>query len=293
MSSQLTDHMKGIYFDNETSFFSIHQVLNRDVTSTILQDLFRGNRRDIKILDAFCGSGMRGLKNAMAIPNSTVLGIDVDRFSLSTAQRNSTALGLSRRVSWIERDIHVALRNFQCDKTLFDVIDIDPFGSSLPYLEDCIGCLRIGGILCLNFTDSSILFGGRRDELISYYRLEDNTAIASVCSHEYAIRLLVASIRAIVIKLGRSLEPLACWGYGNGCRLIIKISEASNPVPGMLPRFASKSLMPVASCKENNFVSAIDTDGKNLCICLEVSCRGQRYLCMYPKHSSTENSMSW
>jgi tRNA G26 N,N-dimethylase Trm1 len=39
---------------------------------------------------------------------------------------------------------------------LFDIIDLDPYGSSLPYLMPAISSIRHAGMLCTTFTDLKV-----------------------------------------------------------------------------------------------------------------------------------------
>ena len=43
------------------------------------------------------------------------------------------------------------------DKTLFDVVDLDPYGTAVPFLESAIQALADGGLLCVTFTDMAVL----------------------------------------------------------------------------------------------------------------------------------------
>jgi tRNA (guanine26-N2/guanine27-N2)-dimethyltransferase len=39
----------------------------------------------------------------------------------------------------------------------FDVIDLDPYGSSMPFLESTLSVTGDGGMLCVTFTDMAVL----------------------------------------------------------------------------------------------------------------------------------------
>jgi len=42
-------------------------------------------------------------------------------------------------------------------KTLFDVVDLDPYGSAVPFLESALNSLADGGLLAVTFTDMAVL----------------------------------------------------------------------------------------------------------------------------------------
>lgn len=43
------------------------------------------------------------------------------------------------------------------EKRTFDIVDLDPYGSSLPFLENALNIVEHGGLLCSTFTDMRVL----------------------------------------------------------------------------------------------------------------------------------------
>jgi len=54
---------------------------------------------------------------------------------------------------------------------LYDIIDIDPYGSFIKYLNQSITKIRLGGLLCLSATDLSVLDGRYHNYLIKEPKL--------------------------------------------------------------------------------------------------------------------------
>lgn len=42
-------------------------------------------------------------------------------------------------------------------KTLFEVVDLDPYGSAVPFLESALNAMADGGLLAVTFTDMAVL----------------------------------------------------------------------------------------------------------------------------------------
>ncbi|CAN0386038.1 unnamed protein product, partial [Ectocarpus sp. 8 AP-2014] len=65
----------------------------------------------------------------------------------------------------------------------WDFVDVDPFGSCLPFLEAAVGAVADGGVLAVAATDLAVLCGknkgGGRKRCLSQYR-------ASVVDRPYA-----------------------------------------------------------------------------------------------------------
>lgn len=43
------------------------------------------------------------------------------------------------------------------EKKYFDIIDLDPYGTAVPFLESAISCLEDGGLLAVTYTDLAVL----------------------------------------------------------------------------------------------------------------------------------------
>jgi tRNA (guanine26-N2/guanine27-N2)-dimethyltransferase len=43
------------------------------------------------------------------------------------------------------------------DKNFFDVIDLDPYGTAVPFLESTLNALADGGLIAVTFTDMAVL----------------------------------------------------------------------------------------------------------------------------------------
>lgn len=66
----------------------------------------------------------------------------------------------------------------------FDVIDLDPYGSAMPFLESSLGVLKNGGLLAVNFTDMAVLCGQKHH--VCSYRYGSVPLPKKYC-HEFAI----------------------------------------------------------------------------------------------------------
>ena len=54
-------------------------------------------------------------------------------------------------------DINELMYDYKRQKRTFDVVDLDPYGSSLPYVENALNIVEHEGLLCATFTDMRIL----------------------------------------------------------------------------------------------------------------------------------------
>ena len=79
------------------------------------------------------------------------------------AQRHATSINdgfvdIFSFVNVVETMDAIDLMNqFRRDKTYFDVVDLDPYGTAIPFLEGSITSLANNGLLCVTFTDMAVL----------------------------------------------------------------------------------------------------------------------------------------
>ncbi|CAN0450284.1 unnamed protein product, partial [Laminaria digitata] len=90
----------------------------------------------------------------------------------------------------------------------WDFIDVDPFGSCLPFLEAAVAGVKDGGVLAIAATDLAVLCGKKGHKRCrSQYR-------ASVADRPYAkeaaIRLLLHRLDVLARRRGKQMVPLLC-----------------------------------------------------------------------------------
>lgn len=56
------------------------------------------------------------------------------------------------------------------DKDWYDVIDLDPYGTAVPFLDSAIQACANGGMICVTFTDLAVLAGAKYD--VCYYKYD-------------------------------------------------------------------------------------------------------------------------
>jgi tRNA (guanine26-N2/guanine27-N2)-dimethyltransferase len=49
------------------------------------------------------------------------------------------------------------MNDMRKQKQYFDVVDLDPYGTAIPFLESALSCIGNNGLLCVTFTDMAVL----------------------------------------------------------------------------------------------------------------------------------------
>ncbi|KAF8822808.1 putative tRna (guanine(26)-N(2))-dimethyltransferase [Cardiosporidium cionae] len=108
---------------------------------------------------------------------------------------------------------------------MFDIIDIDPYGSVSPFLDSAVQAIRSEGLLCLTSTDMPVLCGNTPE--VAFYKYGGFPTKARY-THEISLRLLMHAVSMSAAKYKRSVIPLACISCDFYVRLFVKIVKCAS-----------------------------------------------------------------
>lgn len=169
-------------------FYNPVMEVNRDTAVLALAALQKDTGRPVSICDPMCGSGVRGIRFLLELKqvSSLVMG-DLNPTALSLASTNAKLNKLSDRVRLRLLDVNLLLSLNSYPGGRFDYVDIDPYGSPSPFINNGILSLNNRGLIALTATDMAPLCGVNPKACIRKYM---GASIRSEFSHEVAIRLL-------------------------------------------------------------------------------------------------------
>jgi tRNA G26 N,N-dimethylase Trm1 len=216
----------------EGEAYSGLQSANRDLSVKIFKEYFRRAGRDgeeLSYLDLFCGSGIRALLFCDSFPHGNVIGVDHNLKYVESATRNATINQLDS-VKFLCQDV----LSFVGDSSHFDVIEMDPFGGCLPYLEHFVPYLKDGGLLALTFTNSRELFpshcdAGQDKSSNSYVTHGIPRPHPDIGAHEFGLRSTWLAVSKKLSSMKKVTIPVCSWAFQHGCRIIACVSDLSLP----------------------------------------------------------------
>ena len=115
------------------------------------------------------------------------------------------------------------MNQFRRDKTFFDVVDLDPYGTAIPFLEGSITSLANNGLLCVTFTDMAVLCA--RQPHVCFYKYGAAPLGKPYC-HEQALRMVLYTINSMANKHGKRVEPLISLTVDFYVRLFMRVKTA-------------------------------------------------------------------
>jgi tRNA (guanine26-N2/guanine27-N2)-dimethyltransferase len=179
-------------------FYNPVMELNRDLAVLALQAYQRIVNREISVCEPLAGSGVRGIRFAKEVKGvQKVLINDINEKAFRLAKHNVQINGLSKSVTVKNEDANFLLGCYGAPRKRFDYIDIDPFGSPVPYMDSAIRALRNGGLLALTATDMAPLCGVHPKACIRKY---GGKPLRTEYCHELAVRLLAGCLATTAAK---------------------------------------------------------------------------------------------
>ena len=122
------------------------------------------------------------------------------------------------------------------DKRYFDVVDLDPYGTAVPFLESAISCISNNGLLCVTFTDMAVLCA--RKPHVCFYKYGAAPLGKSYC-HEQALRIVLFTINTIANRHSKQIEPLVSLTVDFYIRLFIKVRESPSECHKSLSKYSN------------------------------------------------------
>ncbi len=217
-------------------FYNADQRLNRDVTVSFIRLV-----KPRLALDAFGGTGVRGIRINLETGTKTVI-TEINKKSFNYIEKN---------IEENNADAEAYNTSFECiiDRYLFDYIDIDPYGSIVPYIDKAISRIKNHGYIGVTATDLTALTGSNPNKLKRRYNA---FALNDSFKHETGIRILIAFFVRHAAAMDKGAFPLISLWHSHYYRIFFKIENGSSN--------ADKSLSMLGYYNKNKGISEYYND---------------------------------
>jgi tRNA (guanine26-N2/guanine27-N2)-dimethyltransferase len=179
-------------------FYNPVMELNRDIAVLALRAYQRTLKREISVCEPLTSTGIRGVRFAAEVQGvKKVLISDINEKATDLAKHNARLNGLQERVKVHHKDANYFLSYHGAPRKRFDAVDVDPFGSPVPYLDSAIRALRNNGLIAVTATDLASLCGVHSKACMRKY---GGKPLRTEYCHELAVRLLAGCIATLAAK---------------------------------------------------------------------------------------------
>ncbi len=225
-------------------FYNPLMKFNRDITIEILKNFF-----DFPFIGALplAGSGVRGARLLLDMPMKELLMNDLNPKAIKQIKKNLKlnekeikkiqGKSFTKIVKICQSDANVFLRS----NGKYDYIDVDPFGSSVPFLDSAIISLKNNSVLAVTNTDTAALCGSYPKVSQRRYGFKPfNHAIRQ----EFGLRALIKKIQEIGFMHDKALLPICSFSKDHYMRVFLKCTNSKELCENLM--------------KETGFVKADD-----------------------------------
>lgn len=213
-------------------FYNPVMSLNRDLAVLALQAFQRGVRRDLTVCTPFGGCGIRAVRFAKEVGGLRKIVVnDIDSCACQLAEFNVEKNKFDGKVAVENKDANFLLSYFAAPSKRFDYVDVDPFGSPMPYVDSSLRALRSGGLVALTATDLAPLCGVHSKACIRKY---GGRPLRTEYCHELATRLLAGALARSAAKYNVGVEVLFSHSSEHYVRLYATVEHGARKADASL-----------------------------------------------------------
>ncbi len=196
---------------DDAVFFNPVQELNRDLTVATLRAYRDREPRASSYLDAMAASGIRGVRAAADGWEATLCDTDPDAVAL--CKRNLARNDLDGETA--QRDVNALLH-----EELYDVVDIDPFGTPIPFADAAFANVR--NLVCVTATDTAPLCGAHfHSGVRKYSAIPRNTEYHG----EIGMRILLSALARTAARYDVGVTPLFSHATNHYVRTYLELDH--------------------------------------------------------------------
>ncbi len=218
---QLERHGKGPADRAHRSAFHNPAMADCRTRSVLLMDYMLDtewfNKPQIHTLDALCATGSRINRLLTELPPEKaerllIVGADLDEEALEYARQNCPG---------------VEFRNEDSRQVLLSSgwqwVDIDPFGSPVPFLDSAMQSSARRAVMEITATDTAALTGSSASACLRRYGARIRT---DEMAHDSALRLLMATVARTAAQHDRCIMPLLSSWDSHHIRISVKVHRS-------------------------------------------------------------------
>jgi tRNA (guanine26-N2/guanine27-N2)-dimethyltransferase len=203
-------------------FYNPGMALNRDLSVLLVEAHAHRKGREVDVCDALAGTGARSLRLAHEVSARVVVHVnDGDGRGVAALRQGARANAVpDGRLLVTEGDALLLLASRR-----FDLVDIDPFGSPMPFLDAAVRATRHGGLVCLTATDTGALAGAYPKACRRRYGAHHGLHRPAWRS-EVGLRILAGAVVSAAGRLDRAATPVLAVQHGHWMRVVARVEDS-------------------------------------------------------------------
>jgi len=203
---------------NKEVFYNPEMRLCRDI-STILLKVLNKNNDLFSVLDLTSATGARGIRYIKEAGIKEGVFVDINKKACSLTKQNLRLNKLEAKV--INLPIHELQKKL---KERFDVIDLDPFGTPVPYLDYVFNFVKDKSIVFVTATDTAVLFGAQPKACLKNY---GSYTLHNEFQNEIGTRILIYRILRSASEFNFGIKVLFSLAKRHYVRIAFQLKKGA------------------------------------------------------------------
>ncbi len=203
-------------------FYNPVMEFNRDLSVLAFKAYQHVVNHEVTVCEPFTSQGIRGIRYAAEIEGvSKVLLSDINSIACELAKHNIELNKQEDKITLKHQDANCVLSINASPKKRFDIVDIDPFGTPVPYLDSSFRALKNKGLLAVTATDLAPLCGVHAKACVRKY---GGRPMRTEYCHELAVRLLAGCMASLAAKQDIGIQILFSHSNDHYIRVYAQIA---------------------------------------------------------------------
>ncbi|CAJ1974561.1 unnamed protein product [Sphenostylis stenocarpa] len=216
---------RGLEFSTGDAFYREESATGRDL-GVLAASLHKNDNGSLRVLDALCGCGIRSIRYLAQAGADFVAANDGNESYQSTIVENLSSVSSEEEGRWVVTHLEAnrVMMDYYLQKSLFDFIDIDSFGSDSSFLRSAISTLKFGGLLYVTSTDGYSSGGHRPHHSLAAYGAYVRPM---PYSNEIGLRMLIGGVAREAAVFGYHITPLFSYFafHGPVFRVLLRLNR--------------------------------------------------------------------
>lgn len=202
-------------------FYNPRMVFNRDMTVLFLRYLANKGISISLALDSLSGTGVRGIRFLLEpgnVKKAILNDIDPDAYEL--INENIRLNDLQERAESYCMDANTLHYHLPEVGLRAEFVDVDPFGSPIPFIDSAIWVTKNRGFIAVTATDTAALTGTHVNACLRRYHAKP---LRLDCDKEIGLRILIASIILRGASKDIALKPVIAYYVDYYYRIVFQV----------------------------------------------------------------------
>ena len=186
--------------------------------------VYRQEHGCLRVLDTLAGCGVRSLRYCHESQADYVWVNEGNHQHNHIIQKNLSLTIAPEKFKLTHQDAHRVF--FQCylDRDYYDLVDVDCFGTAVPYLNTMLWATKIGGLMYLTCTDGRTVTGHPPEKTVLAYNA---IARSHPALQEQALRIIIGAAQQQAAAKGLGIQPVFSLFTGQTYRLMLRLVRKS------------------------------------------------------------------